>query len=156
MNKTFKDAYDLAFVEDDPAGAVEVCRQVLQTEPDHHDARMLIGCLLSDSADPQQRAQGRQHFIIALERWTPPTDRQGLWYEENPYYQLALWERKNGSTQTAAVIFAVDYVLHRTESSREQLDELVEDGLSGAGKQRITETLDAIMSSATKHICVDA
>jgi hypothetical protein len=147
----FQDAYNLAVVEHDTAGAISICHEILKVDPTHLNARMLIGCLLSDSPDMDQRNSGRKHFLIALQTATFAKDRTDQWLEENPFYQLALWERTNGSKEAAAVIFAIDFVLNRTSSSREQIYEMVIGDPSSATWNRLKETFDSIFLKIESH-----
>jgi hypothetical protein len=147
--RNFEDAYNLAFVDDDIAGAIALCEQIVNAEPSHLNARMLLGCLLSDSNDPEKRIMGRKHFITAIEFFSPDTNNKDMWLEENPFYQLALWEQRNGSKTAAAVIYAIDYALHKTKRSSESMNEMIQEGLSSEDRDRIKETLDAIFACMT-------
>jgi len=144
----FQEAYRLATVDDDVAGALSICSEILNLQPGHFNARMLEGCLLADSSDSKQRLLGRNNFLFALKALLCDTGKGVLWLEENPRYQLALWERKNGNSMAAAIMFAIDYVMSQTQGSREQMYELANEGLSSKDWDRVKETLDAILQNA--------
>ena len=130
MNNNFEDdkfmkAYAHWVHEDRQDEALEICKEILDQNPKHLPARMLLANAQADSHDENERRLGRENFLLALRNCDDPSVIGKGWLEENPLYHLALWERQNGIEAFAITLYLADYLIFGTGGrSPEQMVEL--------------------------------
>ena len=121
----FKQAYRLHVVEGETEKAIALCREALRLDPNHHVARVFLGCLLGDYGSDAEQLESREHFVEAIERaWSLPSVLADAWLEENPIYQLGIWEKKRGKSENALVFFIIDTVVTRNRFAERELESL--------------------------------
>jgi hypothetical protein len=122
----FNTAYGLAVVADQPRKAIDLCRKVLEIEPDHCRARVFLGMLLDDHGSEAEKHESRQHFAEAVKRAKNLSSLCDSGYEESALHHLGIWERDRGHTQNASLFFLANALLCRSASSYEYLVELLD------------------------------
>ncbi len=114
VDKLFEQAYGLAVVDDKPLEAILLCREVISEDPKHHMARMLLANLLDDHGNPTEIAESRRHYIEAIRRSPKFDEAWDAWYEEDPVYNLAVWEERHGNKEVAKLLFILDKLFKKT------------------------------------------
>ncbi|GAB3254591.1 hypothetical protein [Chitinimonas naiadis] len=134
IEEAFNTAYKLATTDDDPVASIALCREILESDPSHQDARMLLGCLLADSSKTQDIDSARYHFMFAVKSIAAQLAPEA-WLEENPLYQLGLLELKNSKPALAAVLFAIDIIKNKTEASHTELKKVLHGESAGQSEE---------------------
>ena len=131
MNSTedlFQKAYHLHVVEERTSEARDICRQILDLDPNHHNARLLLGIILADYGTPEEVAESKRHFAEAIVRAKNIRDLFiNKWKEEDPVYHLGLSEYNRNRTGTAALLFLIDYLYSEGQHSEELLFEALKE-----------------------------
>jgi tetratricopeptide (TPR) repeat protein len=116
-------AYSLDVVDEQPREAIEVCRKVLEIEPDHYLARVFLGMLLDDHGDEAEKLESRQLFVEAIKRAKSVSLLCDSGYEESALHHLGIWERDRGHAQNASLFFLANALLCKSDESYEYLIE---------------------------------
>jgi tetratricopeptide (TPR) repeat protein len=116
-------AYSLDVVDEQPREAIEVCRKVLEIEPDHYLARVFLGMLLDDHGNEEEKLESRLHFVEAIKRAKSVSLLCDSGYEESALHHLGIWERDRGHAQNASLFFLANALLCKSDESYEYLVE---------------------------------
>lgn len=110
----FSKAYGLHVVDEKHTEAIPICRKILKRYPSHNMARMLLANLLDDFGNEAEIAESRMHYLEAI-RGCPKFDESwGSWREEDPIYNLAVWEFRHGKKENAELLLLLDHFLAGT------------------------------------------
>jgi hypothetical protein len=130
----FNQAYGLAVADDQPREAIELCRKVLEMEPDHYRSRVFLGMLLDDHGNEAEKIESRQHFVEAIKRVKSLSSLCDSGYEESALHHLGIWERDRGHAQNASLLFLADALLCKSTESHEYLVESLDSSLMGVAE----------------------
>jgi tetratricopeptide (TPR) repeat protein len=122
-DELYYQAYSLDVVDEQPREAIEVCRKVLEIEPDHYLARVFLGMLLDDLGDEAEKLESRLHFVEAIKRAKSVSLLCDSGYEESALHHLGIWERDRGHAQNASLFFLANALLCKSDESYEYLVE---------------------------------
>ena len=117
IDELFSQAYGLAVGDEKPLEGILICREIIRTNPSHHMARMLLANLLDDHGDESEIAESRRHYIEAIRRSPRFDETWDAWYEEDPVYNLAVWEERHGNKEVAKLLFSLDKLFKKTVKS---------------------------------------
>jgi hypothetical protein len=120
-DELFSQAYGLSVVDEQPREAIEVCRKVLEIEPDHYWARVFLGILLDDHGNEAEKLESRQQFVEAIKRAKSLSSLCDSGYEETALHHLGIWERDRGHGQNASLFFLANALLCKSNESYEYL-----------------------------------
>ncbi|SRR6266480_722911 len=122
-DELYHQAYGLHVVDEQSREAIEVCRKVLEIDPDHYSARVFLGMLLDDHGNEAEKLESRQHFVEAIKRAKSLSLLCDPGYEESALHHLGIWERNRGHAQNASLFFLANALLCKSNESYEYLVE---------------------------------
>ncbi len=128
IKSLFQKAYDLHVVRERDQEAVAICREILRINPDHYNARLLLGIILAETDSSNDSSEAKKHFIEIIKR---SSNIQNIfidkWEEEDPIYQLALSEINDQKKCSALLFLIIDYFFAEGDHSNELLFEFLDE-----------------------------
>lgn len=127
IEKLFEEAYGLYVADNNYHAAAEMCRVILNMNPNHHNARLLLGIILADHGNLEEKQESSKHFIEAIKRAEKIKDIfTNKWDEEDPIYQLAVSQYRENKLYNAALLLLIDYVYSEEDHASELLCEVLD------------------------------
>ncbi len=129
IDDLFDKAYGLHEVEDKQSEAIQLCRRILELDPNHNWARMLLGVILGDYGETEaELSESREQFMEVLKRTSNLSEMARYsWSEENPIYQLGIWEWNRGNLLDALILFVIEYCIDSRDWSLDPIREILKE-----------------------------
>jgi tetratricopeptide (TPR) repeat protein len=103
----FRAANEKRVVEGQPDEAAALCRKAIDLNPDHANARMLLGTILGDADDKASIDEAREQFLEVIRRKHGKKEWRKEWREEDPLYHLGVWYARRDKPELSALFLAL-------------------------------------------------